>query len=231
MSSLFLDDVGVLWRNENWKLFIPDPETESPEELANSVFRFSVYLGLLVAIFYKSIKWFFVIVIPVLFLVLAISWKWIQNPFPMLFIKTASSSVKVPVTKKKKKVKMEYMEPTLNNPWGNPNINDLGNGKLVLGLKDAAAPDTKRAVQLASTDGIVPDEHDLWQKGLGDGLTHHSVAGAPIGDPKGDLRSWLAQEFVSKPSMKETNTNYFTPVFGEVRRPSSTPPYPYLPSV
>lgn len=234
----FGDDVSVLWRDGAWRDFVPSLGGGDPlNSVLNALARFAVYLAFLVSLFRQDFTWALVIGLPSILVLFLAHQVLGDDSVPRS--KTAAladnayddedddtQARRYPYVSR---IRRRELFPTFSNPWANPSPADLGVGEIVTGPRDALDPRVRQATRIASTDGVVPDENDLWQKGVGDGLTHHTVAGAPYGDMDGSLRSWLAKEFQSTPSLKERHANY-GPVDIDLRKVPAKPPYPYLPN-
>lgn len=238
MTPFWLDDVDVLYRNDGWRDFVPSNDREREDNL-NALTRFAIYVSAVVSIYKKSWTWLLIIALPVMLLTIVVQNTQKSQGLAVTMISPSTTSIQyddeeevlVGAIGKRSVLEAEvprrHLFPTRDNPYANVSPKDMQIGTLVLPPKNPQDPEVRMATEYAATDGIIPDERDVWNRGQSGSLTYFTVAGAPYGDVDGEFRKWLAKD-IQAPTRKEMGSN-FGPVNVDMSRQPQPTPYPYLP--
>lgn len=235
------NDVDVLWRNGGAREFLP-VIGEPLNAVLNSLTRFIIILCIVLSVYYHSWAWLIYVGVPAIVLIMLAHKHFGDDSgrvsaeekkrirVKKLFYDEDDSDLIPPLHRDVDVVvsnSVRRLAPTLDNPYANPNPTDMQTGSIVLPPEDPTDIRVQAATFSAGSDGIIPDERDVWGRNDAGGLTFHTVAGAPYGDPLGEFRAFLFKE-MDKPTMKEAHGT-FGPVHRDLRHVPRRPPYPYLP--
>ncbi len=182
-DEIWFEDPSVIYKNDNWKIFFPNKNMTKIEVL-NSIYRFSLYLFVILAIWSHSID---SIVIPIVTGLLTLFIHSTTDPserFRECFDDTRTS-------------------PTEHNPFMNTLLTDVGNGERPEAA-DINNPYIKKEMEYLFNKNLYKDVTDIYNKTNSQGRFHTVPSTKEFGIKSGDtvkFANWLYNN--PRPTCKE----------------------------
>lgn len=145
-DPIWYDDVEILYKDNNWKLFFPN-KNMSTSEILNSFLRFSVYFFIIVSIWERSISSVFVPLSVAL--------------FTCFLYKNQNEKEREKYTGNECG---ETTKPTEHNPFMNTLLTEIGKDEERPEAHDTTNPDVKKSMEYYFNKNLYKDANDLYNK-------------------------------------------------------------------
>jgi hypothetical protein len=187
-SPFWLDDPGVLFNRENRHRFIIVPGQNKNQKL-NSIARFSVYLGIVLAMYKTDANYFLVALVGLFLSVMMKHAPILKNTI----IKESFEEEDLDSNDETEK----FTKPTINNPFGNSSIYDILENPDRPPMIDYVsnteeANKAKKQVEDSFNSGLYKDLGDVYNKKHSQREFYTTPSKGMIPpDPNGDFKKWL----------------------------------------